>query len=144
MPLLDAILDSELRRRCLKRDQIEIEPVLWSGSGTLPPGFTTTPGGIFYILDKAYGIEMGVTKLSGSYSLRSARTPITLSYRNVQHGTPAAGVLGQAAMWTFDHPTIHDGDLSIDVAGVFAGATWTLNLQMLVVHEREEGCDKCQ
>lgn len=141
MPTIDRILQSEFRRRCLKPEEVEVEPVLWSANNPVVLTYSATPGGVFYIIEKVYGIELGTTKVGGTYALRSERGPLSLGFGNVQNGTPAAGILAQAAPWTFDHPTLHEGALAIDVSGIMG--QWTLNIQMLVVHVREGGCEKC-
>jgi len=141
MPVLAQLIETELRRRCLKWEDVEVVPVLF----TVGPAFTasTEPGGIFYVLEKCYGMEMNVTKLKGIYTLRSARTPLSLSFDNVQSMAPTAAVLAQAVSWSYDSPTIHEGLLEIEVSRLPAAIEFSFNLQMIAINKRERGCESC-
>jgi hypothetical protein len=141
MSVLSQLIETELRRRCLKWDDVEVVPVLFTVGPALK--VTTEPGGIFYVLEKCYGTEMNVTRLKGTYALRSARTPLSLSFANVQSLPPTAAVLAQAVSWSYDSPSLHEGTLEIEVSRMAGGVEFSFNIQMIAINKREGGCETC-
>lgn len=138
----DWIIESELRRRCIPRELVRLEPRHWSANPALL-SHQVTPGGECFLVTQMYGIETGVSSVSGEYTLTSQmRGSALLKLSTVKAMTPSAGLLGLAAPWVYETPTWFEGTIDITVARIFGGATYSLNLDIIVVIVEKE--DHCQ
>ena len=137
----DWIIESELKRRDIARAMVRLEPRHWYAADTSVFVHSHDPGGAFYLVTRIYGIESGVSRISGDYSIEGRmRGRLALGANSVQALTPSAGLLGLAAPWQYETPTWFEGTMDINVSRIFGGATYSLNMSIIVVLYEEEDC----